>query len=104
MLVLWRASPTFASLFADIRQGDFIGSALPILGFLIGALGLLALIVFVERAIRKVPIIYPQRMQGGRQTQAEQQFLPLKINTAGRYSSYFRVHIVNLAVDLGAVD
>ena len=92
---------TFGSLFADIRQGDFIGSALPILAVIVGAIALLVLIVFVERAIRKVPIIYPQRMQGGRQTQAEQQFLPLKLNTAGVIPAIFAFTLSTLPLSLG---
>ena len=92
---------TFGSLFADIRQGDFIGSALPILAVIVGAIALLVLIVFVERAIRKVPIIYPQRMQGGRQTQAEQQFLPLKLNTAGVIPAIFAFTLSSMPLTLG---
>ena len=92
---------TFGSLFAEIRQGDFIGSALPILAVIVGAIALLVLIVFVERAIRKVPIIYPQRMQGGRQTQAEQQFLPLKLNTAGVIPAIFAFTLSSMPLTLG---
>ncbi|MAR56083.1 MAG: preprotein translocase subunit SecY [Rickettsiales bacterium] len=47
------------------------------------ALGLMALIVFVERAQRRILIQYPKRQMGNRLVQGESQHLPLKLNTAG---------------------
>ncbi len=50
---------------------------------LIGAIGLVAFIVFMERAQRRILINYPKRQVGNRVTQAQSSFLPLKLNTAG---------------------
>ena len=50
---------------------------------LIGAVGLVAFIVFMERAQRRILINYPKRQVGNRVTQAQSSFLPLKLNTAG---------------------
>jgi preprotein translocase subunit SecY len=47
------------------------------------ALGLIALIVFMERAQRRILIQYPKRQMGNRLMQGESQHLPLKLNTAG---------------------
>ena len=52
-------------------------------------IGLILLIVFVERSVRKVPVQYPSRVQGNRQFAANNQFLPLKINTAGVIPAIF---------------
>ncbi len=47
------------------------------------ALGLIALIVFMERAQRRILIQYPKRQMGNKQMQAENTHLPLKLNSAG---------------------
>ncbi|MBN65987.1 MAG: preprotein translocase subunit SecY [Rickettsiales bacterium] len=47
------------------------------------ALGLVALIVYVERAQRRVLIQYPKRQVGNKLYKGENTHLPLKLNTAG---------------------
>lgn len=52
--------------------------------FLIGfCLATIAGIIFVERSHRKIPIQYPRRMVGKRMTQAQTQYMPLKVNMTG---------------------
>ncbi|RMD85979.1 MAG: preprotein translocase subunit SecY [Candidatus Dadabacteria bacterium] len=40
-------------------------------------------IVFVERSHRKIPIQYPRRMVGRKMSQAQTQYMPLKVNMSG---------------------
>lgn len=55
-----------------------------ILGAFIFAVATVVFIVFVERSQRKIPVQYPKRAVAGRMmTQANQQFMPFKINSAG---------------------
>jgi preprotein translocase subunit SecY len=54
-----------------------------IIFFLIAALLIIAGVVFVERAQRRVPVQYPKRQVGNRIFAGESTHLPLKINTAG---------------------
>jgi preprotein translocase subunit SecY len=54
-----------------------------ILFFLIAALAVIALVVFVERAQRRIPVQYPKRQVGNRMTGGESTHLPLKLNTSG---------------------
>ena len=75
-------SNTFANIGDTVVLGRTIVSAL-----VVGALVLL--VVFVERCVRKVPVQYPSRVQGNRQMAANNQFLPLKINTAGVIPAIF---------------
>jgi len=42
-----------------------------------------AFIVFMERAQRRVPITYPRRQVGNKMYEGQSSFLPLKLNTAG---------------------
>jgi len=54
-----------------------------IIFFLLSALGVIALVVFVERAQRRIPVQYPKRQVGNRMFGGENTHLPLKLNTAG---------------------
>ena len=51
--------------------------------FLTMALGVIALVVFVERAQRRIPVQYPKRQVGNRMFGGENTHLPLKLNTSG---------------------
>ncbi len=63
------------------RQGA-ISTAL-ILGVIIMSIGVIAFIVFMERAQRRLLITYPKRQVGNRVYEGQTSFLPLKLNTAG---------------------
>jgi preprotein translocase subunit SecY len=54
-----------------------------ILGVIVLAIALIAIIVFVERAQRRLLIQYPKRQVGNRMFQGDTSHLPLKLNTAG---------------------
>jgi preprotein translocase subunit SecY len=54
-----------------------------IIAILAMAVGVIAFIVFFERAQRRLLIQYPKRQVGMRVSQAESSHLPLKLNTAG---------------------
>jgi len=54
-----------------------------LLVLLVGAVLLIAAIVFVERAQRRITVQYPKRQQGNRMVQGDTSHLPLKLNTAG---------------------
>ena len=58
-------------------------STLFILAFLLMGLVVIALVVFIERAQRRIPIQYPKRQVGNRMFGGENTHLPLKLNTAG---------------------
>lgn len=63
------------------RQGAL--STMVILGVILLVVVVIAFIVFVERAQRRLLIQYPKRQQGNRVFQGESSHLPLKLNTAG---------------------
>jgi preprotein translocase subunit SecY len=54
-----------------------------IIFFLIAALAIIAFVVFIERAQRRIPVQYPKRQVGNRMFSGEATHLPLKLNTAG---------------------
>ena len=63
------------------RQGAI--STAVILGVLAMAVVVIAFIVFMERAQRRLLINYPKRQVGNRMYDSQTSFLPLKLNTAG---------------------
>ena len=71
----------FATTFELGRKGVISTPAI----FLVLAivLGIIALIVFVERAQRRILIQYPKRQVGNKIMQGEASHLPLKLNSAG---------------------
>ncbi len=63
------------------RQGAI--SSIFILFIMVMVVGLIAMIVFMERAQRRLLINYPRRQVGNRMYEGQTSFLPLKLNTAG---------------------
>ncbi len=54
-----------------------------IIGFFFLAIAVIAFIVFMERAYRRVPVQYPKRQVGNRMFGGDSTHMPLKINTSG---------------------
>jgi preprotein translocase subunit SecY len=65
----------------QVREGQL--QVIILLLVLAAVLGVVAFVVFVERAQRRITINYARRMQGGKMYSAQSTHLPLKINMAG---------------------
>lgn len=58
--------------------------SLPIMAFIAAVVvGVIAVIVFFERAQRRIPVQYAKRVVGNEVMEAQGSYLPLKVNTAG---------------------
>lgn len=71
-----------------------------IIGVIVLAISLIALIVFVERAQRKLLIQYPKRQVGTKMFQGDSSHLPLKLNTAGVIPAIFGSSLLLLPATL----
>ena len=61
------------------------------------AIATVAIVVYVERSFRKVPVQYPRRMVGKtNMAQAQTQFLPLKLNMAGVIPPIFAIAFLSM--------
>ncbi len=69
-----------------------------IMGILVMALVVIAFIVFVERAQRRLLIQYPKRQLGMKMSQAESSHMPLKLNTAGVIPPIFASSLLLLPI------
>ncbi|MBT8456745.1 MAG: preprotein translocase subunit SecY [Rhodobacteraceae bacterium] len=77
----------FAQFFESGRSGAL--STPVILGVTAMLLGTLVFVVFMERALRKIPIQYPRRQVGMKVYDGGQSHLPIKVNPAGVIPAIF---------------
>jgi preprotein translocase subunit SecY len=73
-------------------------STFVILGIIVMAVVVVAFIVFMERAQRRILIQYPKRQQGNRVLQGDTSHLPLKLNTAGVIPPIFASSLLLLPI------
>ena len=78
------------------RQGAL--STPLIIGVLVLAVAVIAFIVFIERAQRRLIIQYPKRQVGRQMFQGETSHLPLKLNTAGVIPAIFASSLLLLPI------
>ena len=70
-----------ATLIQDVKTGNL--GVLPVILLLIMMTGVVAVIVYVERAQRKIPVQYARRVVGRRMYGGMQTHMPLRLNTGG---------------------
>jgi preprotein translocase subunit SecY len=79
--IVARLPQAVVQLFELGRQGSI--STGMVLGVIVMVFVVVAFIVFMERAQRRVPITYPRRQVGNKMYEGQSSFLPLKLNTSG---------------------
>ena len=85
--------------FEAARQGDLnIGLLLLVLVIAVGVVGL---VVFIERGQRRITVNYAKRQQGRRVYAAQQSHLPLKVNMAGVIPPIFATSILLFPASIG---
>jgi preprotein translocase subunit SecY len=72
---------SIAALLSKAATGAI--SSFFLFGFILLAVAVIAAIVFMERAQRRIPVQYPKRQVGSRQFGGDQTHIPLKLNTSG---------------------
>jgi preprotein translocase subunit SecY len=85
-----------AGLFELSRQGAI--SPMLLIGLMALMLAVVAAVVFIERAQRRLLIQYPKRQVGNRVQQGEASHLPLKLNTAGVIPPIFASSLLLLPI------
>ncbi|MBT4879732.1 MAG: preprotein translocase subunit SecY [Alphaproteobacteria bacterium] len=78
-------------------------SVLVILGVVICAVAVVAFIVFMERAQRRVLVQYPKRQVGQKMYGGESSHLPLKLNSAGVIPPIFASSLLLLPITLASL-
>ncbi|WP_103259171.1 preprotein translocase subunit SecY [Tabrizicola aquatica] len=83
-----------AQFFAQGRSGAL--STPVILGVILMVVGVIAFVVFMERALRKISILYPRRQVGMKVYEGGTSHLPIKVNPAGVIPAIFASSILLL--------
>lgn len=96
--ILAQLPRSFSQMFTQVREGSMGGGT--VLLVLVGAIALIALIAFVERAQRRVLVQYPKRATQRGVMQAERSHLPLKVNTAGVIPPIFASSLLLMPVTI----
>ena len=69
-----------------------------IVAILVGAVAVIAAVVYIERAQRRILVQYPKRQVGQKMYGGENSFLPLKVNTAGVIPPIFASSLLLLPI------
>jgi len=92
---------TIVRLLGLAQQGQM--SAFSLLFIAVLAVAVVAFIVFMERAQRRLLIQYPKRQEGNRMAGGERSFLPLKVNTAGVIPPIFASSLLMLPTTVASI-
>ncbi|MDA7423129.1 preprotein translocase subunit SecY [Thalassococcus lentus] len=87
-----------AQFFESGRTGAI--SPAVIVGVMIMVVAVIAFVVFMERALRKITIQYPRRQVGMKMTEAQSSHLPVKVNPAGVIPAIFASSLLLLPVTI----
>lgn len=88
--IMARIPVAFGQTISTITQENVIATVV-ILGFM---LLVVAAVVFVNQAVRKVPVYYAKRIHGNRMYQGATNYLPLRLNQAGVIPIIFAISFV----------
>lgn len=88
--IVGRLPVVFGQTVATINEEVFMN----ILVFLVLSLFVIAAVVFINQAIRKIPVYYAKRVKGTKTYQGATNYLPLKLNQAGVIPIIFAVSFV----------
>jgi preprotein translocase subunit SecY len=88
-----------AQFFAQGRSGAL--STPVILGVIVMVIAVIAFVVFMERALRKISILYPRRQVGMKVYEGGSSHLPIKVNPAGVIPAIFASSILLLPTTIG---
>ncbi|KAA8733937.1 preprotein translocase subunit SecY [Acinetobacter qingfengensis] len=92
--------PTHAmQTFSAIENGQ--STLIGVLVLIVITIAVMAAIIFIEKAQRRVPVNYAQKQQGRRIFTAQQTHLPLKINMAGVIPAIFASSLLLFPASLG---
>jgi preprotein translocase subunit SecY len=94
--IIGRGPASIAGVFAARSAGGGLADYIPFIIFGLVALGMTAVIIEVQQAVRKIPIQSAQRTVGLKQVQSRASFLPLRVNHAGVIPIIFAISVMFL--------
>ncbi|AGC45910.1 MULTISPECIES: preprotein translocase subunit SecY [Myxococcus] len=89
-----------ANTLLEMTQQEVIAVA-EVLALLVFMLLIIAVVVYVERGMRRIPIQYAKRMAGRRMFAGQATYFPMKVNTAGVIPPIFAGAVLSFPATLG---
>jgi preprotein translocase subunit SecY len=99
VFLMWLGEQAIGQSAEAARQGDL--NILGLLAIAVIAVGVVAFVVFMERAQRRITVNYARRQQGNKVFAAQQSHLPLKINMAGVIPPIFASSLLLFPASIG---
>jgi preprotein translocase subunit SecY len=99
--IVARMPEVLVSTLVLARQGEI--APFSVLLMFLFAVASVAAIVYVERSHRRIPIQYPRRMVGKAMTQAQLQYMPLKVNMSGVIPPIFASAIIAVPTTIASL-
>src|SRR5579859_3444879 len=94
--IIGRGPQSIVAVFQAHSTGGGLADYVPFIVFGVIALGMTAVIIEVQQAVRKIPIQSAQRTVGLKQVQSRASFLPLRVNHAGVIPIIFAISVMFL--------
>jgi preprotein translocase subunit SecY len=94
--IIGRGPQGVAAVFTARSTGGGLSDYVPFLVFGVIALVMTTVIIWVQQAVRKIPIQSAQRTVGLKQVQSRASFLPLRVNHAGVIPIIFAISVMFL--------
>jgi preprotein translocase subunit SecY len=94
--IIGRGPAGVVSVFSAHSTGGGLADYVPFIIFGIIALAVTVVVIWVQQAVRKIPIQSAQRVAGGREVGRRASFLPLRVNHAGVIPIIFAISVMFL--------
>ncbi len=101
MIMLLGILGQLPTTFAQGIQLSKTGQWFLLLAVSAGIVAIVGIVVFVNQAVRKVPIHYAKRIQGNRQIGGQTTFFPIKLNSVGVMPIIFSVTLMTIPAVIG---
>ncbi|MBC8537112.1 preprotein translocase subunit SecY [Feifania hominis] len=98
--IIARAIPSIQSLIAYMQVGTL--NIIGVIALLVGALAIVAFVVWITNAERRIPIQYAKRVVGRKMYGGQSSHLPIKVNMTGVLPIIFASAIVSLPATIVA--
>ena len=93
--------PAGAKTLWDLGAKDVVNPA-AIVGLLLFMLLAVAVVVFIERGMRRLPVQYAKRMAGGKVLGSQSSYFPMKVNSSGVIPPIFASALLSFPATLAA--
>lgn len=101
MIMLLGILSQIPTTFAQMNQLVQTSQWFVLIAVVLGIIATIAVVVYIDQAVRKIPVHYATRMQGNRKIGGQTTFFPVKLNSVGVMPIIFAVTLMTIPAFLG---